>query len=56
MIEGSAKVSVGLESFELLEDDTLLIPSGKEFLFDPKENVIALTVLMNPSNKTRSGL
>jgi mannose-6-phosphate isomerase-like protein (cupin superfamily) len=56
MIEGNAKVCIGEKSFDLSPDDTLLVPSGTEFLFDPCKDAYALTALMNPANKSRANL
>lgn len=56
MIEGHAKIRVGEESFDLSPDETLLIPSGMDFYFDPCNDAFALTTLMDPTNKVRASL
>ena len=34
-------------------DETLLVPEESEFVFDPSDDCVCLSVLMNPANKAR---
>merc|ERR1711909_148204 len=52
-LEGSAVIILGTEEIRLRRDETLLIPSGKEFEYLPSSEAMTLSTVMDPQNKTR---
>ena len=59
MREGEATVTLTSEDGEkktavvVKADETLLVPEESDFVFDPSEDCVCLSVLMNPANKAR---
>lgn len=52
-LEGSATVIIGNTKYRLRRDDTLLVATGAEAVFDPTMDSLSLSCSMDPSNKKR---